>query len=89
VALAVLLLGLLVLAFRAQMKEDATFKAKNKEISDEYAKEMALYTQAISAWRSLFYCHKHDVVFVPGSKDYAPSEQTWQACLAWSGKKAT
>lgn len=74
-----------MLIFGKEKKTAVRYKSSMKV----YKKELSDFEETLIQWRKLFYCHKHDVVFVPGSKDYAPSEQTWQACLAWSGKKAT
>jgi len=60
---------------------------KYKEEVDQYQKELISYNAAQSIWNHLFYCHKHDIVFVLGNKEYASKEDMWKACLTWSSNK--
>ncbi|MBG0788298.1 MAG: hypothetical protein H0S79_24680 [Anaerolineaceae bacterium] len=58
-------------------------KGKNEE---KYQEEFAAYQKALYVWEHLYYCHKHDLVFMEGHKEWESVENAQEACYQW-GKK--
>lgn len=58
-------------------------KEKDRNAQQEYQVGLADYQAGLMAWNELYYCHKHDIVFIPGSKEYEVKEKSWQACVKW------
>lgn len=56
---------------------------KDRKANQDYENRLADYKAGLPVWDKLYYCHKHDVVFIPGSKDSERKEQAWQACVRW------
>ena len=61
--------------------------AKNQADNKEYEAKMKIYQNAKSTWEKLYYCHKHDIVFMSGSKKHAPVNDAWAACVKWESEK--
>ncbi|UYN89772.1 MAG: hypothetical protein KIT08_00685 [Anaerolineales bacterium] len=83
-------LGLLVAVLAANLihSKDEPEK-KYQQAMDEHKKILSEYENAYEKWNQLYFCHKHDIVFVAGSKDYAGSNEAWDACLDWGRAAST
>lgn len=62
-------------------------KEKDQKAEENYKSVLSDYHVALPVWDSLYYCHKHDIVFMMGNKDYAPKEDMWKACIRWGKDK--
>ena len=56
---------------------------KNNKDKEEYEARLQIYQSAKVVWEKLYYCRKHDIVFVEGSELSAPIDETWAACVKW------
>jgi hypothetical protein len=86
-------LGALILFWLVSCAVSAVLVSTNKSGEVEHEKKLQQYKKEVAQdkatykkWLDLYYCHKHDVVFVAGSKSYAPSDQAWEACTEWASK---
>lgn len=62
-----------------------TGKEEEEEAKEqEYQKQLRKFEKAKECWNNLYYCHRHDIVFLQGSKEYASSDITWAACENWT-----
>lgn len=43
-----------------------------------------IYDNALAVWREVYYCHSCDIVFLPGTNQYANPGYKWEACHQWS-----
>lgn len=59
-------------------------KKKDEEANKKYEKEIEIYDNIRKMWNELYYCHKHDVVFITGKDEYAPADDVWKACKYWN-----
>jgi len=62
-------------------------KEKDQKAEEYYKSALSDYQVALPVWDSLYYCHKHDIVFLIGNKDYVPKEDMWKACIRWGKDK--
>jgi transcription elongation factor Elf1 len=72
-----------VLGLASLVNRLAKTDAKEALKNEKYQAELAVFNNAKAKWDDLFYCHKHDIVYLPGRKDHAPSAEVWKACGDW------
>jgi hypothetical protein len=60
---------------------------EDRKAEEKYQSQMKIYNSAKMTWGNLYYCHRHDIIFLEENKDYAPKDEAWQACVRWSSKK--
>lgn len=60
---------------------------KDQEAEKKYKSELTDYNDALKAWDALYYCHKHDIVFMLGNNDFAKKEDMWKKCIQWGKDK--
>lgn len=60
---------------------------KFQAANEKYDSDLPIYQSAYKQWENLFYCHRHDVVYMMGSKQFAPSKETWAACIRWGAEE--
>lgn len=77
------LLLLAIWGITSIINKSNNFKDNDKKAVLNYQSELKDYNAAVFAWNKLYYCHKHDIVFVSGSSEYASKEQMWEACIKW------
>lgn len=53
---------------------------------EKYQGELAAYQKAQHVWNHLYYCHKHDLVFMEGHKEWESVENAKKACYQWGEK---
>ena len=74
-------IGLFILIYGASIYSImALTKGENAKKDEEFENKMVIYEKAMFVWEHLYYCHKHDIVFLEGQKDYFPVKQTLEAC---------
>ena len=44
----------------------------NRKAKEKQAQEMARWNKAVARWEQLYYCHRDDVLFVPGQSETIP-----------------
>ncbi len=79
--------GLIMWGIGAVVNSINDSDAKNQADNKEYEAKMKIYQNAKSTWEKLYYCHKHDIVFMSGSKKHAPVNDAWAACVKWGSEK--
>lgn len=50
-------------------------KDYDKTYGNEYALQSQLYSRVMQRYDSVYYCHRDDIVFIPGESGHAPSDQ--------------
>ena len=50
-------------------------EAYEKDFNQEYALLTAKHATALQRYEQLYYCHRDDIVFIPGESGYMPSDQ--------------
>lgn len=50
---------------------------------NEFNGKLILFKKAVIVWDQLYYCFKHDIVFMEGKTDYYPVTKTQKACYEW------
>lgn len=51
-----------------------------------FQKKITTYKKAMFIWNRLYYCHKHDIVFMEGREEHFPVERTLEACTTLANK---
>jgi hypothetical protein len=55
-------------------------RSETRQKEEAFQEKMKKYKKARYVWEHLYYCHKHDIVFLEGRKDYFPVKETLDAC---------
>lgn len=79
---ALVVLEILFVAGLFLLLENLT-EPETKRNEKEFQEKMTAYKKAKYVWEHLYYCYKHDIVFLEGRKDYAEVENSLQACYIW------
>ena len=84
---ALVILGFAIWGVTSLVNNANNSKEKDQKAEENYKSALSDYNVALPVWDSLYYCHKHDIVFMIGNKDYAPKEDMWKACIRWGKDK--
>lgn len=54
--------------------------SKRSQQNEEFQQEKQEYKKARYVWDRLYYCHKHDIVFMEGHDEFFPGKKALEAC---------
>lgn len=64
-------------------------EAKNIENTQQYILEYAAQQEALAVWNQLYYCHRDDIVFLPGTKYIVAPKDTMSLCYTLAQQKSS
>jgi Na+-transporting methylmalonyl-CoA/oxaloacetate decarboxylase gamma subunit len=88
VIIGLVILGFAIWGITSMVNGQNNSEENDQKAEEKYESELTDYKVALIAWNALYYCHKHDIVFMLGNNDYAPKEDMWKACIRWGKDKA-
>jgi hypothetical protein len=83
--LGITIIGLWVFIFNDKTTDKSKKDEKEKKIL-EYQIALKRFLKAKEIWEKLYYCHKHDIVFIEGKDKYETVNKTWAVCLEWGNE---
>jgi hypothetical protein len=66
------------------MNKDNGTDEKLAAANKVYKEDLTAYAKVVAMWEQLFYCHRHDLVFVPGKQEVASVDEAWPATARWA-----
>lgn len=62
-------------------------EAMNKKNLQQYEMKRAAQQKALAVWNQLYYCHRDDIIFLPGTKYTAAPKDTISLCYTLAQQK--